>query len=218
MMSFEIPVHVLLVHSDQAMTHRLTKELGPENDIQLLCVAQSRREGKRLIENQNFDVMLIDTVLKDGSGFDLISYAKKIKPLCEVVVAGRDGGEDAMRVFALGAMGYVPCTGAEGRYADAIKQVACGGAYMTPSMSREVLHQLESKSALVDRRHEIERLTPRELQILRMVADGHTSLPLGKKLGISCQTVNAHVKNILRKLNVRTRAQAISKAYEQGVL
>jgi DNA-binding CsgD family transcriptional regulator len=51
-----------------------------------------------------------------------------------------------------------------------------------------------------------------------MVADGHTSLPLGKKLGISCQTVNAHVKNILRKLNVRTRAQAISKAYEQGVL
>ncbi len=218
MVLFEISVQVLLVNSDQVMTNLLTKELGSENDIQLLCVAQSRREGKRLIENKNFDVMLIDPVLKDGNGFDLISYAKKIKPLCEVVVAGRDEGEDAMRAFASGAMGYVPCTGAEGRYAHAVKQVACGGAYMTPRMSREVLCQLESKSALVDRRREMERLTLRELQILRMVADGHTSLPLGRKLGISCQTVNAHVKNILRKLNVRTRAQAIAKAYEQGVL
>lgn len=218
MMSFEIPVQVLLVHSDQAMTHRLTQELASENGIQLLCVAHSRREGRRFIDHQNFDVMLIDPVLKDGNGFDLITYAKKIRPLCAVIIAGRDEGEDAMRAFASGAMGYVPCTGAEGRYAHAVKQVACGGAYMTPSMSRELLSQLEIKSALVDRCHEMERLTPRELQILRMVADGHTSLPLGKKLGISCQTVNAHVKNILRKLNVRTRAQAISKAYEQGVL
>lgn len=70
----------------------------------------------------------------------------------------------------------------------------------------------------IDQRLEMERLTPREVQILRMVAEGHTSLPLGKKLGISRETVNAHVKNILRKLNVRTRAQAIFKAYEQGLL
>jgi DNA-binding NarL/FixJ family response regulator len=216
--SHEIPVQVLLVNSSEDMARRWSQELLLGKGIQVRCAAQSRREGKWLIDQNDFDVMLIDPLLKDGNGFDLIAYAKKNKPMCEVVVAGHDEGEDAIRAFALGAMGYVSYTGVDGRYAEAVQQVACGGAYMTPSMSRAVLRQLESQLVKIDQRLEMERLTPREVQILRMVAEGHTSLPLGKKLGISRETVNAHVKNILRKLNVRTRAQAIFKAYEQGLL
>jgi len=200
------------------MTLRLSKEMVSANGIHVLGVARSHHEGKRLIETHRFDVLLVDLVLRDGKGLDLITHAKKVRPLCEVVAAGCDEGPDAVRAFALGATGYVSCTGVAGRYAHAVQQVACGGAYITPSMSRQVFDWLEHQSEPLIRRPDLDCLTVREIQVLKMVADGHTSLPLAKKLGISSSTVNAHVKNILRKMNVRTRAQAISKAYEQGVL
>jgi len=218
MMASDKPVQVLLVHSNPAMALRLSKELASATGIQVLGVALSHRHGKRLIETHDFDVLLVDLLLKDGNALDLITYAKKVRPLCEVVVAGREGGQDAVHVFALGATGYVSCTGALGRHARAVQQVASGGAYITPSVSRKVFDWLEHQSEPLIRHPDLDRLTPRELQVLKMVADGHTSLPLAKKLGISSWTVNVHVANILRKMNVRTRAQAISKAYERGVL
>ncbi|PUE18538.1 hypothetical protein B9Z38_15570 [Limnohabitans sp. MMS-10A-160] len=65
--------------------------------------------------------------------------------------------------------------------------------------------------------HSLEKLTPREEQVLKMVGDGYSSTQIGLKLGIAGQTVNTHVKNIFRKLKVRTRAQAIFTAYECGL-
>ena len=65
--------------------------------------------------------------------------------------------------------------------------------------------------------HPLEKLSPREEQVLKMVGDGYSSAQIGLKLGIGGQTVNTHVKNIFRKLKVRTRAQAIFTAYECGL-
>ena len=216
--SSDEPVQVLVIHDDPATVHLLSDELVAENSIELLAAAISRREGKRIIDQHQFDVLLIAPVLKDGNGYDLITYAKQIRPLCEVIVLGRDDGEAAMRAFACGAMGYVPCQGPSGRYAHAVKQVANGGAYMTSRMSRLVLNHLDSQWTKQHQQQEMEQLTTREKQVLKMVADGRTSPQVGIKLDIAGQTVNTHVKNILRKLKVRTRAQAISIAYERGLL
>lgn len=65
--------------------------------------------------------------------------------------------------------------------------------------------------------HSLEKLSPREEQVLKMVGDGYSSAQIGLKLGIAGQTVNTHIKNIFRKLKVRTRAQAIFTAYECGL-
>ncbi|MPM98748.1 HTH-type transcriptional regulator MalT [bioreactor metagenome] len=97
-------------------------------------------------------------------------------------------------------------------------QVANGGAYITPHLARRLIQKFEARSAAPPRGSEAragsasELLSDREKEVLRNVANGYTSAEIGTRLEISVLTVNTHIKNIYRKLRVRTRAQAVQFA------
>ena len=95
-----------------------------------------------------------------------------------------------------------------------------GGASITPNLARRLLNKFEQPQNNTQVLHESknkEKLSEREKQVLKLVASGYTSTEIGLRLTISAQTVNTHIKNIYRKLNVRTRAQAVSFAASRGL-
>ena len=216
------PVRVLVVDDDVHIRMVMAQELMADERTLLVAQAGSLREARRLVRQHEFDVLLVDLNLGDGSGFDLISYTKTVRPGVEaIVVSIMDAEQDAMRAFELGATGFLVKNSWFGNFAQAVLQVANGGASITPGLARRLLHQFDragGQGSSWPVRDEHDKLSEREKDVLRMVANGYTSAEIGRRLVISGMTVNSHIKNIYRKLHVRTRAQAVSFAAARGLL
>ncbi len=222
----EQPVRVLLVDDDPHMRRVIAQELLGDARTLLVGQAASLREGKRLVALHEFDVMLVDLNLGDGTGFQLIEYMKSMRPVAEaVVVSAMEDEEHAIHAFELGATGYLIKNSWFGNFPQAVLQVVNGGASITPNLARRLMKRLDGGSRTAGPSPQPmrtvpagERLSEREREILRLVASGYTSCEIGKRLGISDQTVNTHIKNTYRKLQVRTRAQAVNLASMRGLL
>jgi len=223
------PVRVLLVDDDAHMRRVIAQELMADPRTLVVAQATSVREGRKAIKQHEFDVMLVDLNLGDGEGFTLIDYLKSVRPTAEaVMVSIMENDDQVLRAFELGATGYLVKHSWFGNYPQAVLQVVNGGASITPNLARRLLQRFDSSAAAAsatsaprradaDREREGERLSVREKEVLRMVASGYTSAEIGKRLEISGLTVNTHIKNIYRKLQVRTRAQAVRFASLRGL-
>jgi len=217
----EQPVRVLLIDDDLHMSRVIAHELLADLRINLLGQGSSVREGRRLISQNEFDVMLVDLNLGDGTGFDLIEYMKTVRPMAEaVVISAMEDEQHALHAFELGATGYLVKNSWFGNFPQAVLQVVNGGASITPNLARRLLNKFEhpqpNGNALQQNKSK-DKLSEREKEVLKLVASGYTSTEIGTRLIISGQTVNTHIKNIYRKLNVRTRAQAVSFASNRGL-
>lgn len=215
------PVRVLLIDNDPHIRLVIAQELLADRRIHLVAQAGSLKEGRRLIAQHEFDVMLVDLSLGDGSGFELIEQMKTMRPMAEaVVVSTTDDEQHALHAFELGATGYLVKNSWFGSFSQAVLQVVNGGASITPSLARRLLGKFNhapepgphAPRPGGDKEKDKGKLSEREKEVLHLVAAGYTSLEIGDRLDISGHTVNTHIKNIYRKLDVRTRAQAVSSA------
>ena len=218
----ERPVRVLLVDADAHMRRVIAQELMADARTMLVAQAASLREGRRAIKSHEFDVMLLDLQFGDGEGIDLIDYMKAVRPGAEaVVVTSSDSEESVWRAFERGATGYLLKNSWFDNYVQAVLQVVNGGASITPHLARRLLQRFEPSQAQAQAQAQAqqplppqntdtpEKLSEREKEVLRMVASGHTNAEIAAHMGITPMTVNTHIRNIYRKLQVRTRAQAV---------
>lgn len=214
------PVRVLLIDDDPLIRKVISQELLGDLRTDVVGEASSMREGRRLISQLEFDVMLVDLNLGNGTGFDLIDHMKTVRAMAEaVVISALEDEEHALRAFALGATGYFVKNSWFGNFPEAVLQVANGGASITPHLARRLLHKLQNGQDPGHSSHGASnnRLSDREREVLKMVAAGYTSNEIGARLVVSSQTVNSHIKNIYRKLHVHSRAQAVSYAALRGL-
>lgn len=222
------PLRVILVDNDARMRSVIGQELSQDTRINLVSTASNLRDGKLLISRFEFDVLLLDFSLGDGIGFDLIKHLKVHRPSAEAVVMSvLDDEEHAITAFELGATGYLVKNSWFGNFSQAVLQVANGGAYISPNLARRLLnklasvHHVQSHAAAAhdsQAMHGAALLSFREKEILELVASGHTSAEIASRISISRQTVTTHMKNIYRKLQVHSRAQAVMHAKNQGLL
>jgi DNA-binding NarL/FixJ family response regulator len=217
----EQPVRVLLIDDDPHMSRVIAHELLGDLRINLLGQGGSVKDGRRLICQNEFDVMLVDLNLGDGTGFDLIEYMKTVRPMAEaIVISAMEDEQHALHAFELGATGYLVKNSWFGNFPQAVLQVVNGGASITPNLARRLLTKFEQRQVsgqALPQNKSKDKLSEREKEVLKLVASGYTSTEIGSRLIISGQTVNTHIKNIYRKLNVRTRAQAVSFAATRGL-
>ncbi len=216
----EQPVRVLLIEDDPQMSRVIANELQADLRIKLLGQGSCVRQGRRLISTNEFDVLLVDLNLGDGTGFELIEYMKTVRPMAEaIVISPMEDEDDALHAFELGATGYLVKNSWFGNFPHAVLQVVNGGASITPSLARRLLNKFApSDGGHASHKNERkDKLSEREKHVLHLVASGHTSTEIGLRLTISGHTVNTHIKNIYSKLNVRTRAQAVSFATSRGL-
>ncbi|ARU04887.1 hypothetical protein CCO03_09520 [Comamonas serinivorans] len=218
------PIRVALVTQDAHLRLAVTQELLADGRTDLIGHATGVREGRRLINSRDIDVLMVDLHLSDGTGFQVLEYIKQTRPMMEVIVVSSCDDEDhVLRAFRSGANGFLLKSSWFGSHVEAVLQVVNGGAVVTPSLLRRLVRRLRASAgteAFANSELPAERdtLSEREKDVLRMLAKGMTSAQVAIQLSIGEQTVNSHVRSIYRKLKVHTRAQAVVMASNFGVL
>jgi DNA-binding NarL/FixJ family response regulator len=228
------PLRVILVEEDASMRSVIAQELTFDNRIDLIATATTTRDATQMIARYDFDVLLIDSDIdshKPGDSNALIKHMQKLNKGVEIIVMSSDNDElKALNAFECGATGFLVKNSWFGDFAQAILQVANGGAFISPLIARRLLQKmahpdvnsLEKASNVTSLNSSEGRretaLSAREKEILAAVAIGYTGPQIAEKLNIAAQTVAVHIKNIFHKLQVHTRAQAVTVAKSQGLL
>ncbi|WP_307611622.1 LuxR C-terminal-related transcriptional regulator [Variovorax boronicumulans] len=215
------PVRVLLVDEEVSARRAISHELLMDSRICVIGEAGSLLEAKRLLAQQAFDVLILDVGLGGGKGFNLIESVRRHRSSAEVIVHSTLGDEvHVRRAFAAGASGYLLKNAWFQSFTQAVLQVVNGGAAVSPNVIRHLLIRLGSGAPAEPNaaRTRIRTLSTREREVLRLVAAGYVTRHIAERLSISGQTVCAHMKNIYRKLQVHTRAHAVTTASGQGML
>jgi DNA-binding NarL/FixJ family response regulator len=162
-----------------------------------------------VVEHGEPDIALVDIRLPDGSGIDLTRQLLQRRPdLAIVLYTGDADAELLYEGLDSGARGYALKAGSMEELLAAIRQVAEGGSYVDPRLDRILLSPRATAR--------VPQLSPRERQIMHLMAEGNTAEQIGDKITVSVETVRTHVRNVIRKLQARNRVHAIAIALERG--
>jgi len=214
---------VMIADVDPLVARGIALLIGTEPDIEVLGTYDSGEEAVFQAHRRRPDVVVMDVQLADLDGCAaarlLVDLGGQTPPPRLVLVSSLDHDDDEMVIRALiaGASGYVRRRAALTDLVSAIRHVALGHAWLDPHVAGAVIGALASSpqpGRLVTQRYD--RLTPRELEVLMLMADGLSNAEIGTRLVVSEGTVKTHVSRVLMKLAARDRAQAIALAYRSG--
>jgi two-component system, NarL family, response regulator LiaR len=191
---------------------RAMLELVP--DIELVGEAANGLEAIQQDKVLTPDVILMDLVMPEIDGIEAIRRIKLQRPEARILVLTTFAGEEMVfPAIKAGALGYHLKDSSPDALIDAIRQVRRGEASLHPVIARKVLHELSSPS---ERPLTPDPLTPRELQVLNLLAQGYENREIAEKLVISEATARTHVSNIISKLHLANRIQAALYALKEG--
>lgn len=213
---------VMIADVDPLVARGIALLIGTEPDLEVLGTYDSGAAAVFEAQRQRPDVVVMDVQLADLDGCAvarLLDLGDQAPPPRLVLVSSLDHDDDDLVIRALiaGASGYVRRRAALTDLVAAIRHVALGHAWLDPHVAGAVIGALSSTPRplrAVSQRYE--RLTPRELEVLMLMADGLSNAEIGTRLVVSEGTVKTHVSRVLMKLAARDRAQAIALAYRSG--
>lgn len=218
------PVTVALVEDEPGILARFVRVIGANPQLRLVQACSTAESMMRWLASNPVDVLLVDLGLPDRPGLDVIAACRRLQPRCEVMVITifGDAGH-MMQAFQAGARGYLLKDGSEDELAAHVLTLHAGGSPMSPIIARQLLTRWQQTGpADAPRAMPPEgvaaALSPRELEVLRLVARGCTYQETGSHLGITVTTVQAHVRNIYGKLDVHNKAEALYEARQLGLL
>ncbi|HTJ79491.1 MAG TPA: response regulator transcription factor [Rariglobus sp.] len=203
------PKTVVIVEDDERLQKQLIKILESAPDIKCLYVLSSAEEALVQIPQNAPDVVLMDINLPGMSGIDCLAELGAQLPKTEIVMLTAYEEEDNIfRSLKAGASGYLLKSSRADVLLDAIRDVHSGGAPFSSHIARKVVQYFQSEKQIAS---DNDKLSPREREILNLIATGYVYKEAAEKLGISSETVRTYVKRICVKMHVRSRAEAISK-------
>ncbi len=168
----------------------------------------------------NPDVILLDVQLPGMDGITALSRLKAMAPKAQVVILTVfDDADKIFRAVCAGASGYVLKSSSRAEIGEAIQQVIDGGASMAPEVARKVLDTLASQKGQVDPQDAgAYEVTPRQRDILRLMAEGLVKKEIADALDISVATVSTHMQRVYEKLHVTTNTGAVAKALREKLI
>ncbi len=212
-------VRVLVVDDHALFRRGLISVLATALDIEVVGEA---RDGLDAIEQTAAlepDVVLMDVRMPGVNGIEAARRIRLSQPTVRVLMLTEsEDEEDLFGAVRAGATGYLLKEVAIDEIADAIRSVANGQALVSPPMTTKLLSEFNALSRRLEEEHDGRRLTDRELEVLRLISRGMSNKDIGTELVIAENTVRNHVRNILEKLQVRSRVEAAMYAVREKLV
>nr|WP_297419698.1 response regulator transcription factor [uncultured Nocardioides sp.] len=210
----------MAVVDDQELFRRgLTMLLGVEDDIEVVGEAGDGVAATELAATAVPDVILMDVRMPKRSGIEACVAIKDVAPTARIIMLTvSDEEADLYDAVKNGASGYLLKDSSIDEVAQAIRVVADGQSLISPSMAIKLLDEFKQMSRTDRQQVPSPRLTDRELEVLKLVAQGLNNREIAKRLFISENTVKNHVRNILEKLQLHSRMEAVMYAVREKLL
>jgi DNA-binding NarL/FixJ family response regulator len=192
--------------------------LAPEPDFEVVGEATTGREAVNLTRKLEPDLILMDIRMPDLDGLVATRTIKESLPRTSILVVTLSEDPDyLLEALRVGAAGFVLKDASRREVVLAIRQVLNGESPLDPKLSAQLIRRLAGQAPAKERpARSGDELTPRELEVLRLVAEGKTNAEIGQSLFVSVGTVKVHVERIINKLGVSDRTQAAVRAVELG--
>ena len=209
------PIRVLIADDHQIVRKGIRALLATKHDIQVVGEASDGLEAVAQTLNLHPDVVLMDLMMPKMDGIQATKEITARQPETRILVLTSFAADDQVfPAIQAGAQGYLLKDSGPQELVQAIHQVQRGETSLQPAIARKVLSLLASPSPKTPA---ADALTVRELDILRLIAQGQSNKEIAKQLTIAEETVHAHVSNILRKLHLASRTQAALYALKEGI-
>ncbi|WP_263411415.1 response regulator [Terriglobus tenax] len=201
-------IRVLVADDHPLMREGVCHSIGLQNDMEVIGEVSDGAEAIEAYKNLRPDVLLMDLQMPNVSGLEAVVKIRESFPQAKIIILTTYAGDvQAMRTLKAGASAYLLKSLLRRELVDTVRYVYGGGRRVPPEIASEIaLHAGE------------ESLTEREMTVLRLVAQGNSNKQVAYELNLAEETIKAHMKNILSKLNANDRTHAVSLALKRGIL
>ena len=210
----------VLIVDDAELFREALKAAFTQEGFEVVAVAADAMAGIDLAREHGPDLVMLDLLMPGMSGLEVLGTIQKASPRSRLVLlTASESAEDLLAAVKAGASGYLTKDTPLPRLASAMRDVLAGGAAISPAMGGKLFSSLRDML-----RHSgstalrTPELTGREIEILGLVGEGKTSREIAEELYISENTVRNHVRNVLDKLGMKSRFEAVNWAYREGLI
>jgi two-component system response regulator NreC len=211
-----MPIRILIADDHGVLRAGLRALLNTDPSLEVVAEAADGDEALRLARIEHPDVVLMDISMPSCGGIEATRRIVELSPKTAVLILTLHEDEGLLReAIRAGAAGYILKRAAESELVSAIRAVSRGDMYVHPAMTRALLE--DRVSMPTDTRVTIEALTPREVEVLRLIAQGYTNRQMADLLTLSVRTVESHRAHLMAKLDLHSRVELVRYAAQHGL-
>ena len=211
------PITVILIDDHSMVRQGVRAFLETQPDIHVVAEADTGEEGLQMVREHAPDVVLMDLIMPGMDGVEATRSVKEVSPRTQVIVlTSYHQDEHIFPAIRAGALSYLLKDVGPEALADAVRQASHGEAVLHPRVAARVVQEIHGSRE--DAVNAFTELSERELEVLRLIAAGHSNREIAELLFISEKTVKSHVSNILGKLHLADRTQAAVFAWREGIV
>ncbi len=193
--------------------------LEAQPDIEVVSEAADGEEALARVRELQPDIVLIDIAMPKLNGMEATRAIKRDFPNVQIIVLTMyESDEYFFQVLNAGASGYILKKAASGDLLTAIRAVYAGEVFLYPSVARRLVSDYISRVKSGEEKSSYDGLTPREREVLKLIAEGYTNQAIADKLVISPSTVQTHRSRVMQRLNLHNRAELIQYAVRKGLI
>jgi DNA-binding NarL/FixJ family response regulator len=212
-----IPLVILIADDFALVREGLKKVLGAEPDLEVVAEAADGAEAVDKALRDEVDLAILDVSMPRMTGIQAAAELHKRKPELRIVMLSMHDSEQLLfEALKAGASGYVLKSGADTDIVDAVRSAMLGQSFLYPSAVTTLVRDYVERGG--SGKEQFDVLTPRELDVLKLIAEAHTSKEIAELLFISVKTVERHRQNILGKLGMRDRVELTRYAIRRGLI
>jgi DNA-binding NarL/FixJ family response regulator len=209
-------IRVVVADDQQIVREGFSALLETQEDITVVGSAADGEEAVRVCAEQEPDVVLMDVRMP---GVDGIEATRRLAGARVIILTTFDLDDYVYDALSAGASGFLLKDAGAERLFEAVRVVAAGEALLAPAVTRRLIAEFARQRPRVRPTPErLSELTPRETEVLRLIAEGLSNTEIADRLVLSDETVKTHVSHVLGKLGLRDRTQAVVAAYESGLV
>jgi DNA-binding NarL/FixJ family response regulator len=211
-------IRTVIIEDDPSTIDLICTSIAAADDIELVGVARNVQSGLGLIEAGGYDVLLCDLGLPDGSGISLIKASSSSHPEADIIVITIFADQaKVLDSIKAGARGYLLKDEQFEDCVHGIREIRRGGSPISPIIARQLLERMQPAANTTSSSTEL-ALSPRETEVLNLLARGFSYAEIADLLSLSPQTIGSYVKILYRKLEVNSRSEAVFEASSRGIM